>query len=107
MPRCACILGQQVIQTGALSVSGGHFATERHTGDNILRFFKRITEEYGLVGFSTTVVTDTGSTWSPDCAIPPGLTAYVTAYTLYSPMPTRRLSNVPELKKYEDEFATL
>ena len=38
-----------------------HFGTDSHTGDNILRHFKQITEEYGLIGFSAPVVTDKGS----------------------------------------------
>ena len=83
-----------------------HFGTDSHTGDNILRHFKQITE-YGLISFSAPVVTNKGSNMvsglrdSPrlDCICHLLQTVFTDAYK-----ETQR--QVPEVKN-EEAAATL
>ena len=85
-----------------------HFGTDSHTGDNILRHFKQITEEYGLINFSAPVVTDKGSNMVSGLRDSPRLDCIChRIHTVFTDAYKETQRQVPEVKKYEDAVASL
>ena len=85
-----------------------HFGTDSHTGDNILRHFKQITEEYGLISFSAPVVTDKGSNMVSGLRDSPRLNCIChRLHTVFTDAYKEIQRQVPEVKKYEEAAATL
>ena len=79
-----------------------HSGTDSHTGDNILKHYSRIVEEYGLISISAPVVTDKGSIMVFGLRDSPRLDCACHRHTVFNDTYWETQNQCQKFKEYED-----
>ena len=85
-----------------------HFGKDSHTGDNILKHYSRIVEEYGLISVSAPVVTDKGSNMVAGLRDSPRIDCGChLLHTVFNDSYKETQSQCQKFKEYEDAACVL